>query len=109
MLRRVEAASVPSGGLRSTRGFGDRIGDGALKTLTAAAALIGILVVFAIVWRVVDGAWPAIKVFHASFLWHNEWNVTLNEFGARDLIIGTVRRSGRCSCPRPSRSRSRSS
>ena len=90
MLARVEAASVPSGELRSTRGFGDRIGDGALKWLTALAAFLGVLSVFLIIWRVFDGAWPAIKVFHASFIWNNDWNVTLNKFGARDLIIGTV-------------------
>src|SRR6516165_6053334 len=90
MLARVEAASVPSGELRSTRGFGDRIGDGALKWLTALAAFLGVLIVFLIIWRVFDGAWPAIKVFHASFIWNNDWNVTLNKFGARDLIIGTV-------------------
>ncbi len=29
------------------------------------------LVVFAIIWRVADGAWPAIKVFHLNFLWDN--------------------------------------
>jgi phosphate transport system permease protein len=90
MLPRVEAASVPSGELRSTRGFGDRIGDGALRTLTAVAAFLGVLIVFLIIWRVFQGAWPAIKVFHASFIWNNDWNVTLNKFGARDLIIGTV-------------------
>jgi phosphate transport system permease protein len=86
----VEAASVPSSGLPATRSFGDRIGDGLLKTVTAAAALLGIVIVFAIIWRVFQGAWPAIKVFHLSFLWHNQWNVALDQFGARDLIIGTI-------------------
>jgi phosphate transport system permease protein len=91
MLRAVEAASVSAGvGLRRTRRLGDRLGDGVLYGLTAAAAILAVLVVFAIVWRVADGAWPAIKLFKLSFLWHNQWNVTLNEFGARDLIIGTV-------------------
>jgi phosphate transport system permease protein len=87
----VEAAAIPpSEGLRRTRGGGDRIGDGLLYGLTALAALIGVVIVFAIVWRVADGAWPAIKVFHLSFIWHNDWNAPLNKFGARDLIIGTV-------------------
>jgi phosphate transport system permease protein len=93
MLPAVEAASVPTGNagaLRRTRRAGDRLGDGLLHGLTAGAALLGTIVVFAIIWRVADGAWPAIKEFHLSFLWHNQWNVTLNEFGARDLIIGTV-------------------
>jgi phosphate transport system permease protein len=90
MLAPVEAATFASRKLRSTRGWGDRIGDGALKTVTAAAALLGVIVVFAIIWRVAYGAWPAMKVFGLSFIWHNEWNVTQNQFGARDLIIGTV-------------------
>jgi phosphate transport system permease protein len=91
MLARVEAATVASpAGLPRTRHVGDRIGDGLLYGLTALAAILGVLVVFAIVWRVADGAWPAIKLFKLSFLWHNEWNAPLNEYGARDLIVGTV-------------------
>jgi ABC-type phosphate transport system, permease component len=49
-----------------------------------------VIIVFLIIWRVASGAWPAIKVFHLSFIWNNEWNATKNQFGARDLIIGTV-------------------
>ena len=92
MLRLLmEAAAVPSApALPRTRHWGDRIGDGLLYGLTALAALIGVAVVFAIIWRVADGAWPAVKTFHLAFVWHNEWNASLNKFGARDLIIGTV-------------------
>jgi phosphate transport system permease protein len=91
MLARVEAASVASpAGLPRTRHLGDRIGDGLLYGLTALAAFLGVLVVFAIVWRVADGAWPAVKLFKLGFLWHAEWNAPLNRYGARDLIAGTV-------------------
>src|SRR5256885_783691 len=91
MLARVEAATAISAGhLPRTRRLGDRIGDGLLYGLTALAALLGVLVVLAIVWRVADGAWPAIKLFKLGFLWHTQWNVTLNQFGARELIIGTL-------------------
>jgi phosphate transport system permease protein len=76
--------------LPRTRRLGDRIGDGLLHGLTAVAAFLGVLVVFAIIWRVADGAWPAIKVYHLNFLWNNTWNAPLNEYGARDLIIGTI-------------------
>jgi phosphate transport system permease protein len=87
----MEAASVTAPlGIPHTRSFTDRIGDGVLKWITAAAAFLGIAIVFAIIWRIIDGAWPAIKLFHADFLWHNVWNAPLNEFGARDLIIGTI-------------------
>jgi phosphate transport system permease protein len=87
----MEAASIPaSPALGETRRFGDRIGDGALHALTALTALAAVAVVFAIVWRVADGAWPAIEAFHLHFLWAREWNAPLNEFGARDLIVGTL-------------------
>jgi phosphate transport system permease protein len=87
----MEAASVPaSPALRKTRRLGDRVGDGLLHGLTGFAALLGVAIVFAIVWRVADGAWPAIKLFHLHFLWARDWNAPLNKFGARDLIIGTI-------------------
>jgi phosphate transport system permease protein len=87
---RVEAASISAGGLPRTRRLGDRVGDAHLYGLTALAALLAVLVVFAIVWRVADGAWPAVKLYKLSFLWNNEWNAPLDKFGARDLIVGTV-------------------
>src|SRR6476661_7158569 len=87
----MEAASVTSpAGLRRTRKRGDRIGDVLLYGLTAFASLVALLIVAAIVWRVTDGAWPAIKVFKLGFLWHNEFNPVTSKFGARDLIIGTL-------------------
>ena len=87
----MEAASVPRpDGLRRTRRRGDRLGDWLLYGLTAGASLVGVLIVAAIMWRVADGAWPAIRVFHLGFIWHNEFNPVTNKFGARDLIIGTV-------------------
>src|SRR6478752_2023432 len=66
----MEAASVAApDGLKRTRGRGDRIGDSVLYAVTA---------------------WPAIKVFHLSFLANNEWNPVVDKFGARDLLIGTI-------------------
>jgi phosphate transport system permease protein len=86
----VEAASIPAGSLPRTRHLGDRIGDGLLYGLTAAAAILSVLVIAAIIWRVADGAWPAIKVYRLAFLWHGEWNAVTSKFGARDFIVGTI-------------------
>src|SRR5437763_8705955 len=77
-------------GLRSSRRAGDLIGDGLLYGLTALAAVLAVLIVAAIIWRVADGAWPAMRAFGISFVWHNEFNPVTSKFGARDLIIGTV-------------------
>src|SRR5581483_9873533 len=91
MLARVEAASIPAGAaLPRTRHTGDRVGDGLLYGLTAAAAILGVLAIAAIIWLVAQGAWPAIRQYGIPFLWHNEWNAVTSRFGARDFIIGTV-------------------
>jgi len=91
MLRRVAVTTAPGQSpLARTRKGSDRLGDKLLYGLTALAALLGIVIVFAIVWRVADGAWPAMKTFNVSFLWHNEWNVVKDRYGGRDLIIGTL-------------------
>ena len=86
----MEATLDTPSNLPRTRRAGDRVGDALLHALTALAAILGVLVVFAIIWRVADGAWPAVKLFGVSFVWHNDWNAPLNHYGARDLIIGTV-------------------
>jgi phosphate transport system permease protein len=90
MLAFVEAATVSAGTLPRSRHLGDRIGNGLLYGLTALAAIVAVLVIAAIVWRVAGGAWPAVKAYKLGFLWHNEWNAVTNRFGARDFIIGTI-------------------
>jgi phosphate transport system permease protein len=91
MLARVEAASIPTPTeLPRTRRFGDRVGDGLLYGCTAFAAFLSVIVVFAIIWRVASGAWPAVKEYGLAFIWHSEWNAPLSQFGAKEFIIGTV-------------------
>jgi phosphate transport system permease protein len=85
-----EAAKTEPEGLKRTRRPADRIGDTALHTLTALAALLGVVVVAAIVWRVADGAWPSVRHFGISFLWHKEWNPVTSHFGAYEFVIGTL-------------------
>ena len=91
MLGRVEGSALASPiALRRTRRLADRVGDVLLHALTGLAALLGVALVLAIVWRVAAGAWPAVKVFHLGFLWHNTWNPVTSNFGARDFVIGTL-------------------
>jgi len=87
----VEAVAPPAG-FRRTRRIADRIGDTALYCLTALAALVAMLVIAAIVYKVVEGAWPAIRVFGIGFIWHGTWNPVPNPpiFGAREFIVGTL-------------------
>ena len=88
---RVDAAATPAV-LRRTRRLGDRLGDGALRALTGAAAALALVVIAAIVWKVVEGSWPAVRHFGLPFVWHGTWNpVSGHEsYGARNFVIGTV-------------------
>lgn len=91
--RAVEAASIPQGGkqdLGHSRGIRDRLGDKLFYALTALASLLSVAVVAGIIWEIAKAAWPAMQHFGLSFLSNNVWNAPLNEFGARDLIIGTL-------------------
>jgi phosphate transport system permease protein len=82
----VERSTV----LRRTRHFADRFGDAALYGLTGLAAVIAMLIIAAIIYKVADGAWPAIRHFGIGFVWHGTWNPVTGVFGARWFIVGTL-------------------
>ena len=69
---------------------GRRLGDRALRTLATATALLVGLVLVLIVIKVVQGAWDSIETFGLSFITTSAWNPVTDQFGARDLIIGTL-------------------
>jgi phosphate transport system permease protein len=84
----MDAAAAPV--LRRTRRLGDRFGDALLYGLTAAAAVLSILLVAAIVWRIADGAWAGIRHFGLGFVTSTDWNPVVGDFGAFQFIVGTV-------------------
>lgn len=79
-------------GLPSTRAALDKIGDPVLKAVTGLAAAIALLIIVLIVWKVIDGAWPAMHKFGPSFLWSGDWNPVIDReaYGARNFLIGTL-------------------
>jgi phosphate transport system permease protein len=85
----VEASAAPSP-LRRTRHRFDRFGDAALRVVTGLAAVLAVGVIAAIVWKVIEGAWPAIQEFGIAFIWDATWNPVTEVFGARSFIIGTL-------------------
>jgi phosphate transport system permease protein len=85
-------ASIPSDHAvtRSRRGLGDRLGDHGLKAITLAAALAAVVLLGAIVWKVMELAWPAISHYGLSFLTSATWDPVKKEFGALAFIYGTA-------------------
>ena len=67
-----------------------RLGD---RTLLGVALLgvVGLaLLMILLIYKVADQAAPAIREFGLSFLTGTTWNAVTNEFGALDLIWGTL-------------------
>jgi phosphate transport system permease protein len=78
----------------NSRRSSDRIGDGILYGLCALAAILSVVVLLAIIYKVVDGASPAISKFGFSFITDNAWEPNRGVFGARTFIYGTLVSSG---------------
>ena len=92
----MEAAAAPPRHARAAaapRQIVDRIGDSVLYVLTALAALLGVLVVVAIIWQLVErrlagdqGVRALVRLGQPGV-----WNPrSPNVFGAREYLIGTV-------------------
>src|SRR4051812_36553962 len=84
----VDAAAAPA--FRRTRRVADRVGDGVLHVVTAAAAVAALALIAAIAWKIVAGAWPAIDRFGLEFLVSRDWNPVTGKFGALQFIVGTI-------------------
>ena len=85
-------ASIPSDYSLKTRSrrLGDRIGDVVLKGVTMVAALGAVALLGAIVWKVIDLAWPAMSKYGLGFLTSDTWDPVKKEFGALSFIYGTA-------------------
>jgi phosphate transport system permease protein len=94
MAVKLSAVDLPVSPLASRRRLGDRLGDVSLRSLAGAAALGSVVLVGLIVWKVLDGAWPSIRHFGISFVWHQVWDPNRDVYGALNLIYGTAITSG---------------
>jgi phosphate transport system permease protein len=73
-----------------TRRSSDRIGDGILYGLCAFAAVLAVVILVAIAYKVVDGASPAISKFGLGFVGDTVWEPNRDIFGAGTLVYGTI-------------------
>jgi phosphate transport system permease protein len=90
MLRRMASRASEPGLTGSARRWSDRVGDIAMQAITGLAALAALVLVCLLVYRVFEGAWPAIEEFGLGFITTNEWNVVTGAFGAAAFIFGTL-------------------
>jgi phosphate transport system permease protein len=66
------------------------MGDVGLRGVTLAAALAAVVLLGAIVWKVLDLAWPAISQFGLAFITEDTWDPVKKTFGALSFIYGTA-------------------
>jgi phosphate transport system permease protein len=85
-------SAVPSEySLRSSRRrLSDRVGDVGLRALTLLAALASVALLGAIVWKVLQLAWPSITHYGLSFITGQTWDPVKKVFGALPFIYGTA-------------------
>ena len=74
----------------SSRRLSDRIGDVAIKVITALAALASVVLLGAVIWKVIHLAWPAITKYGLSFITETTWDPVKRQFGALAFIYGTA-------------------
>src|SRR3954464_8158530 len=67
-----------------------RFGETGLRALTAATALLLVLIMALLVYETARQAWPSIQEFGLRFITSDQWNAVTNQFGALNFIIGTL-------------------
>src|SRR5690348_8687630 len=72
------------------RRIGDRVGDGALRTITALAALAVVVLLGAIVYKILHLAHPAWSKYGLHFITARSWDPVHKVFGALPFIYGTA-------------------
>ena len=69
---------------------GSNFGDLIFLNVTRLCALLTLAMLLGILLSLVYGALPALQKFGLSFLWRNEWNPPMDQFGAVVHIYGTL-------------------
>jgi phosphate transport system permease protein len=67
-----------------------RLGDVLLQGAAGIAALVALVIVGLIVWKVIEGARLSISTFGVSFVWSDVWDPVHLQFGAGSFLFGTA-------------------
>jgi phosphate transport system permease protein len=68
----------------------DSIGNAILIGLCGFAAVVVVAAIVLIIWKVIDGAGPAVSKFGISFIGDTDWRPNFDSFGAAVLLFGTA-------------------
>ncbi|QIQ22060.1 phosphate ABC transporter permease PstC [Zophobihabitans entericus] len=65
-------------------------GDIVFDTLVKCSGILVLLLLSGIIISLIISSWPSIREYGFSFIWHKEWDVPAQEFGALVPIYGTL-------------------
>lgn len=68
--------------------------DMAFHRLTQAFSLLVLVALVGIIVSLFYNAWPTFRTFGLNFLWHVEWDIINEDFGAAIAIVGTLASAG---------------
>lgn len=74
----------------STAAGGRKLGDWLFFQVTRAFAALTLLMLAGIIVSLVIGSWEALQKFGFAFLWRQDWNPPMDDFGALIPIYGTI-------------------
>jgi phosphate transport system permease protein len=84
------ATTAPAGAITQPPSSGEYLADRSFRLLAVSGAVLIILLVIYIVWKIGGQALPAIRDYHVGFLSSSTWNVQENKFGILPEIWGTL-------------------
>ncbi|RQR54083.1 phosphate ABC transporter permease PstC [Burkholderia sp. Bp9125] len=85
----ISYASSRSDGNAQQRAPG-HLGDILFGSLARLAAIVTLLLLGGIIVSLIIASMPTIQKFGLGFLWHSEWDPTVDSFGALVPIYGTI-------------------
>ncbi len=71
-----------------------RFQDAIFHRVTQAFSLLVLAALLGIILSLFVNAWPTFQKFGFQFLWHVEWDIIKEDFGAAIAIVGTVTSAG---------------
>ena len=82
--------SVTQDSIAASTGGGRKFGDWLFFNLTRSFAALTLLLMAGIIVSLVIGSWESIQKFGFSFIWRQDWNPPMDQFGALIPIYGTI-------------------